>query len=46
MPARASVTEATTELLVPNIENDERRTVERIPRKALDTGEVDDERVM
>jgi len=45
-PARASVTEGTTELLVSNIENDERRPVERIPRKALDTGEVDDERLM
>ena len=46
MPARASVTEGTTELLVSNIENDQRRTVEPIPRKALDTGEVDEERLM
>lgn len=46
MPARASVTEGTTELLVANIENDQRRTVEPVPRKALDTGEVDDERLM
>ena len=45
VPARASVTEGTTELL-PNIENNEHRTAEPVPRQALDTGEVDDERLM
>ena len=45
-PARASVTEGTTELLVSNIENDEHRAAEAVPRQALDTGEVDDERLM
>lgn len=45
-PARASVTEGTTELLVSNIENDERRAAEPVPHQALDTGEVDDDRLM
>lgn len=46
MPARTSVTEGTTELLVSNVRNDQRRTPEAIPRKSFDTGEVDDERLM
>jgi hypothetical protein len=46
VPSRASVTEGTTELLVSNIGNSERRPAEPIPHKALDTGEVDDERLM
>jgi hypothetical protein len=29
-----------------NIENDECRTAEPVPRQALDTGEVDDKRLM
>jgi hypothetical protein len=40
MPSGASVTDATTELLVPSIENEKRRPSEPIPRKPLDTGEV------
>jgi hypothetical protein len=46
MPARASVTEGTTELLVSNMQNEKRRAAEPVPQKALDTGEVDDERLM
>ena len=42
---RASVTEGTTELLVSNLSNDERRTPEPVSR-VQDTGEVDDERLM
>jgi hypothetical protein len=46
VPGRASVTEGTTELLTASIEKDERRTLEPLPRRAPDTGEVDDERLM
>ncbi len=42
--ARASITEGTTELLVPNIA--ERRTPEPISSRVQDTGEVDEERLM
>ena len=41
--ARASITEGTTELLVSNIQHDEQQSV---LHKVLDTGEVDDERLM
>ena len=43
VPARASVTEGTTELLIPGSQSDARRTAEPLMRKAADTGEVDDE---
>jgi hypothetical protein len=46
VPGRASITEGTTDLLTASIEKDERRTLEPLPRRAPDTGEVDDERLM
>ena len=51
IPARASVTEGTTELL-STFGSIERRAAEPLPRKSLETGEVfetgeiDDERLM
>lgn len=46
MPVFGSVTEGTTELLTADVKRDETRRPEQIPREALDTGEVDDERLM
>lgn len=45
-PPRGSITEGTTELLIANIKTNEHGEGQPIPRKALDTGEVDDERLM
>jgi hypothetical protein len=45
-PARVSITEGTTELLVSNIESDKRGTLEPVANRVLDTGEIDDERLM
>lgn len=45
-PARVSITEGTTELLVSNIASDKRGTLEPVSNRVLDTGEIDDERLM
>lgn len=45
-PMRTSVTEGTTELFPANLERETRRTVEPVPRRVIDTGEIDDERLM
>lgn len=45
-PARGSITEGTTELLVSNIESDKRGTLEPASSRVQDTGEIDDERLM
>jgi hypothetical protein len=44
--ARASITEGTTELLPATLEYEHSRTAEPVTRRVIDTGEIDDGRLM